>query len=224
MWLLSLWRLKADLGKSKAKPKFKQLLSKSQPINVLSAARLLLFGARDVWFVIALPLTLAAQFGWSQWEVGSFLAVWVIGYGAVQSLAPLLTGASRASTRPKLPDAGSLTWWALALCTLPAVIALALTQQWHSETVLISVLLLFGAIFAINSSLHSYMIIRYANADGVSLDVGFYYMANALGRLIGTVLSGWVYQVAGLSACLWISSLMLLATALVSMWLPKQAA
>ena len=224
MWLLSLWRLKADLGKSKAKPKFKQLLSKSQPINVLSAARLLLFGARDVWFVIALPLTLAAQFGWSQWEVGSFLAVWVIGYGAVQSLAPLLTGVRSTQPEKQLPDGRSLTFWALALCALPAVIALALTQQWHSETVLISVLLLFGAIFAINSSLHSYMIIRYANADGVSLDVGFYYMANALGRLIGTVLSGWVYQVAGLSACLWISSLMLLATALVSIWLPKQAA
>jgi len=227
VWLFSLWRLTADLGKSKNKPKFTELLSKSHAINVLSAARMLLFGARDVWFVIALPLTLASQFGWSHQAVGSFLALWVIGYGAVQSVAPLLSGnkASSAETADsRLPDGATLTLWALLLCAIPAAIAVALEQQWHSEYALPGGLLLFGAVFAVNSSLHSYMIVSYANSDGVSLDVGFYYMANAIGRLIGTVLSGWVYQVAGLTACLWISSGMLVTTVLVSLFLPKRSA
>lgn len=216
VWLISLWRLKADLGKAKYKAKFKDLLSKSRAINVLSGARLLLFAARDVWFVIALPLTLASQFGWSHWAVGSFLALWVIGYGAVQSVAPALSSKSR------LPDGRTLTLWALLLCAIPAAIAVALQLNWHSETALLAGLLLFGAVFAVNSSLHSYMIVRFANSDGVSLDVGFYYMANAMGRLLGTVLSGWVYQQAGLAACLWIASALLVATVLVSALLPKQ--
>ena len=222
VWLISLWRLKADLGKANYKAKFKDLLSKSRAINVLSAARMLLFGARDVWFVIALPLTLASQFGWSHWAVGSFLALWVIGYGAVQSVAPAITGVRTGANR--LPDGSTLTLWALLLCAIPAAIALALQLNWHSEMALLGGLLLFGAVFAVNSSLHSYMIVRYANSDGVSLDVGFYYMANAMGRLLGTVLSGWVYQQAGLAACLWLSSAMLVATVLVSALLPKQAA
>ncbi|MDX5405572.1 MAG: organoarsenical effux MFS transporter ArsJ [Chromatiaceae bacterium] len=218
VWLISLWRLKADLGKAKYKAKFKDLLSKSRAINVLSGARLLLFAARDVWFVIALPLTLASQFGWSHWAVGSFLALWVIGYGAVQSVVPLL------SSRNQLPDGRTLTLWALLLCAIPAAIAVALQLNWHSEIALLAGLLLFGAVFAVNSSLHSYMIVRFANSDGVSLDVGFYYMANAIGRLLGTVLSGWVYQQAGLAACLWIASALLVATVLVSALLPKQLA
>ncbi|WP_166836502.1 organoarsenical effux MFS transporter ArsJ [Rheinheimera pleomorphica] len=222
VWLISLWRLKADLGKANYKAKFRDLLSKSRAINVLSAARMLLFGARDVWFVIALPLTLASQFGWSHWAVGSFLALWVIGYGAVQSVAPLITGVRSGANR--LPDGNTLTLWALLLCAIPAAIAIALQLNWHSDMVLLGGLLLFGAVFAVNSSLHSYMIVRYANSDGVSLDVGFYYMANAMGRLIGTVLSGWMYQQAGLAACLWLSSAMLVATVLVSALLPKQAA
>lgn len=215
VWLISLWRLKADLGKAKHKAKFKDLLSKSRAINVLSGARLLLFAARDVWFVIALPLTLASQFGWSHWAVGSFLALWVIGYGAVQSVAPAL------SSKNRLPDGRTLTLWALLLCAIPAAIAIALQLNWHSEIALLSGLLLFGAVFAVNSSLHSYMIVRFAKSDGVSLDVGFYYMANAMGRLLGTVLSGWVYKEAGLAACLWISSGLLVATVLVSALLPK---
>ncbi|HEY9041573.1 MAG TPA: organoarsenical effux MFS transporter ArsJ [Rheinheimera sp.] len=221
VWLFSLWQLKAGLGKSKYKAKFKDLVSKSRAINVLSAARLLLFAARDVWFVIALPLTLASQFGWSHWAVGSFLALWVIGYGAVQSAAPILTG-NKASAR--LPDGRTLTHWAMLLSSIPALIALAMWQQWHSEAVLMSGLLLFGTVFAVNSSLHSYMIIRYAKSDAVSLDVGFYYMANAMGRLLGTVLSGWLYQAYGLIACLWVSSALLAATVLVSARLSKQQA
>ena len=221
VWLLSVSQLKADLGKSKTKPKFTELLSKSRAINLLSAARMLLFGARDVWFVIALPLTLASQFGWSHWAVGSFLALWVIGYGAVQSVTPALTRSGPSATSP---DGHSLMRWAILLSVIPALIALALWLQWHSEAALIGGLLLFGAVFAVNSSLHSYMIIRYATNDGVSLDVGFYYMANAMGRLLGTLLSGWLYQAYGLTACLWVSSALLAATVLVSARLSKHQA
>ena len=221
VWLLSVSQLKADLGKSKTKPKFTELLSKSRAINLLSAARMLLFGARDVWFVIALPLTLASQFGWSHWAVGSFLALWVIGYGTVQSVTPALTRSGPSATSP---NGHSLMRWAILLSVIPALIALALWLQWHSEAALIGGLLLFGAVFAVNSSLHSYLIIRYATNDGVSLDVGFYYMANAMGRLLGTLLSGWLYQAYGLTACLWVSSALLAATVLVSARLSKHQA
>ncbi len=218
IWVSSLVLLKKDLGKAKAKPKFRELLSKSRAINVLSAARLFLFGARDVWFVVALPVYLSAVFGWDFWQVGGFLALWVIGYGIVQSLAPAITGKNRG----EVPDGRSAFVWALLLAGLPAAIALGLGTEWSPQTVLLGGLLLFGAIFAINSSLHSYLIVSYAKADGVSLDVGFYYMSNALGRLVGTLLSGWVYQAYGLEACLWISSAFVLLAALISMGLPRR--
>ncbi|MFN6971255.1 MAG: organoarsenical effux MFS transporter ArsJ [Rheinheimera sp.] len=226
VWLASLLLLKKDLGKSSFKPKFKDLLSKSRAINQLSAARMLLFGARDVWFVIALPLYLSSQFQWSHTEVGSFLAVWVIGYGAVQSIAPLITrGTGRNSAaksgKEQLPDGKTALLWACLLCTIPLLISLTLQYSGTPLPWLIGGLMLFGAVFAVNSSLHSYLIVSYAGRDGVSLDVGFYYMANAMGRLIGTLLSGWIYQVYGLSACLWISSSFLFATVLVSMGLPR---
>ncbi|MCC5826377.1 organoarsenical effux MFS transporter ArsJ [Alkalimonas sp.] len=219
VWLLSLKLLKRDLGKSKAKAKFREMLSKSRAINLLSAARLCLFGARDVWFVIALPLFLAGQFGWDHWQVGGFLALWVIGYGAVQSIAPQVTG----KRQGKVPDGRSAVHWALLLCALPALIALSIQLNWQVGPVLLIGLLLFGAVFAINSSLHSYLIVSYAGRDGVSLDVGFYYMANAMGRLLGTVLSGWLYQEYGLATCLWVSSALLIATVLISLALPKHS-
>jgi predicted MFS family arabinose efflux permease len=219
IWLASVCMLQKDLGKAKAKPKFRQILSKSRAINSLSAARLFLFGARDLWFVVALPVYLSQVFGWDFWQVGGFLAVWVIGYGLVQSFAPALTGKAQG----RLPDGRSAFVWALLLAGLPALIALGLDSPLPAQWVLIGGLLLFGALFAINSSLHSYLILSYAKADGVSLDVGFYYMSNALGRLLGTLLSGWVYQAYGLAACLWISSAFVLMAALISIGLPRHA-
>ena len=217
IWIVSLFLLKKDLGKAKAKPKFRELLSKSRAINFLSAARLFLFGARDVWFVVALPVYLSSVFGWDFWQVGGFLALWVIGYGVIQSLAPAITG----KRRGQVPDGRAAFIWALLLAGLPAGIALGLGAGFSPQVVLIGGLLLFGALFAVNSSLHSYLIVSYAKADGVSLDVGFYYMSNAMGRLLGTVLSGWVYQRYGLEACLWISSAFVLLAALISMGLPR---
>ena len=216
VWLASLALLKKDLGKARAKPKFRDLLSKSRAINILSAARLFLFGARDVWFVVALPVYLAAVFGWSFWQVGGFLALWVIGYGIVQTLAPAITGARSGA----LPDGRTAFVWAALLAGLPAAMAFGLEL---SPWVLLGGLLLFGVLFAVNSSLHSYLIVSYAKEDGVSLDVGFYYMSNALGRLLGTLLSGWVYQVWGLAACLWVSALFVLLAALISLGLPRHA-
>ncbi|KHL71030.1 organoarsenical effux MFS transporter ArsJ [Pseudomonas flexibilis] len=217
VWLASLVLLKKDLGKAKSKPKFRDLLSKSRAINILSAARLFLFGARDVWFVVALPVFLASRFGWDFWQVGGFLASWVIGYGIVQSVAPYFTG----KRSGRVPDGRAAFVWALLLAGLPAAIALGLHSALPAQAVLIGGLLLFGALFAINSSLHSYLIVSYAKEDGVSLDVGFYYMSNALGRLIGTLLSGGVFQAYGLEACLWVSSAFVLLAALVSLGLPR---
>jgi len=217
VWLLSVLALRGELGAAKQKPKFTQLFSRSGPINYLSAARLCLFGARDVWFVVALPVYLSAALDWDHWQVGSFLALWVIGYGVVQSLAPLLTGRQR----NKVPDGRSAFAWATPLALAPAAIALALTLDWHPTAALLGGLMLFGVLFAINSSLHSYLIVSYAREDGVSLDVGFYYMANAMGRLLGTVLSGWLFQISGLAACLWVSALLLAAATITSLRLPR---
>ena len=219
IWLGSLVLLKKDLGKARAKPKFRDLLSKSRAINILSAARLFLFGARDVWFVVALPVYLSTVFGWDFWMVGGFLAAWVIGYGIVQSFAPRITGKQRG----QLPDGRSAFVWAALLAGLPALIALGLGTGWPAQWVLLGGLLLFGVLFAVNSSLHSYLIVSYAKEDGVSLDVGFYYMSNALGRLMGTLLSGWLYQQYGLATCLWWSSLFVLLAALCSLGLPRRA-
>ncbi len=217
VWLLSLVLLKRDLGKARSKPKFRDLLSKSRAINLLSAARLFLFGARDVWFVVALPVFLAQSLGWDFWQVGGFLAAWVIGYGLVQSIAPYFTG--RRSGR--VPDGHTAFLWAVGLAVIPAGMAIALAQGQSPQYVLIAGLTIFGVLFAVNSSLHSYLIVSYAAEDGVSLDVGFYYMANALGRLLGTILSGWIFQVAGLGACLTISAALVAAAAIVSIALPR---
>lgn len=219
VWIASLFLLKKDLGKATAKPKFRELLSKSRRINILSGARMFLFGARDVWFVIALPVYLSSVFGWDFWMVGGFMACWIIGYGLVQSVAPSITGKGSG----QVPGGSAAFGWAAALSLLPAAIALGLYSELNPQWVLLGGLMLFGVLFAVNSSLHSYLIVSYAQTDGVSLDVGFYYMSNALGRLIGTLLSGWVYQAYGLEACLWVSSAFVALAALISLGLPKAA-
>lgn len=213
VFIVSLLTLKSDMGKAKNKPKFSEIFSKSSNVNILSAARMFLFGARDVWFVVALPIYLGTVFGWDHDAVGGFLALWVIGYGIVQSFAPRITG--------QKPDGRSATLWVLLLTIVTGGIAYAVQINWQPELVIVGGLMIFGAIFAINSSLHSYLIVSYAKGDGVSLDVGFYYMANAMGRLIGTILSGWVFQIAGLAACMWVSFGFLILTTIISLWLPK---
>jgi len=223
--------LPSGVGKMKSKPKFTQVFSKVAAINRLAAARFFLFGSRDVWFVVGLPVFLYEVLGWSFSQVGGFLALWVIGYGLVQANAPRLlhlfqwgqtrlkTGGDSAPLKQTGGDTARL--WAFVLLLFPAGIALGLQQDWPAQWVLIVGLILFGIVFAINSAVHSYLILAYSDHERVSMNVGFYYMANAGGRLAGTVLSGWAYQTQGLEGCLWWSAAFVLATALLSFGLPQ---
>ncbi|MGF1690099.1 organoarsenical effux MFS transporter ArsJ [Photobacterium kagoshimensis] len=215
--IMSLTWLEKDLGKAKKAIKFKEIFSKSRSINILSTARMFLFGARDVWFVVALPIYLGQVFGWEHLWVGGFLALWVIAYGFVQGFAPRITGKAQGV----VPDGRVAMVWVAVLALITGAIALGVEYNWQPQFTIAFGLLVFGAVFAVNSSLHSYLIVSYAEGDGVSLDVGFYYMANAMGRLIGTILSGWVYQEAGLAACLWVSFGFLVVTTLISIGLPQ---
>lgn len=225
VWLASIIVLKKDLGKTNNKPKFSELFSKSRAINILSAARLFLFGARDVWFVVALPVYLSSQLGWSFWWVGSFFASWIIGYGIVQSLAPAIIRSINftGKTKNNIPDGRAALPWAILLAMVTATIAFALQTELPAAITLICGLAIFAAVFALNSSLHSFLIVSYAKEDGASLDIGFYYTANAMGRFIGTLLSGLIYQSAGLIACLWMSTLFIIIAAIVSAGLPRSS-
>ncbi len=209
--LISLISLNKELGKTKYKAKFQDIFSTSASVNHLSAARFFLFGSRDVWFVVALPVYLSTTLDWSQWQVGTFMALWVIGYGLIQALTPKITG----DFNPSHPSR-QLANWSLLLAIIPTLIATGLSNHLDPKLTLVLGFLVFGVVFAVNSALHSYLIIECARTDGVSLDVGFYYMANASGRLVGTLLSGWAFQTAGLITCLWISALFLFITAGIS--------
>jgi len=204
--------MEGELGRPDAKARFRQMLSQNAAVNRLAAARIFLFASRDVWFVVALPVFLRTELGWSFWEVGTFLAVWVIGYGTVQASAPRWVGA---------PDGRSAAVLAFVLAAFPAGIAVALASSVDPATVLVVGLIVFGAVFALNSAVHSYLILAYADGDRVAMNVGFYYMANAFGRLSGTVLSGVVYQWQGLEACLWLSAAFVLAAGVLSLSLPR---
>lgn len=194
------------------KPKFTETLSKSRDINLLSAARFFLFGSRDIWFVVALPVFLQSQLQWTHLQVGSFMACWVIGYGLIQAIAPKITGSNQQQT----PRGSALTSWVTRLAVIPALIAGVLAYGLDPAMVLIIGLLIYGGVFAINSSIHSFLIVAFSERDSVSADVGFYYMANAAGRLTGTLLSGLIYQQYGLAACLVVSSIMVIASVLLS--------
>jgi len=216
--ILTVMLLPSGLGKMKSKPKFSQVFSTVAAINWLSAARFFLFGSRDVWFVVGLPVFLYDILGWSFMQVGGFFALWVIGYGVVQASAPRLV---RHSHHGHGPTGSTARIWAYILALFPAGIALTLMLGWSAEVVLVAGLIAFGIVFAINSALHSYLILAYSHHDRVAINVGFYYMANAGGRLTGTVLSGWLYQYHGLAGCLWASTVFVLAAALLSMKLPN---
>lgn len=190
-------------------------------VNRLSLARLFLFGARDVWFVVGIPVYFQAALsdGTSEGRrtafflIGGFLALWIIGYGAVQALAPRILGARGQAESGIIRKA---IFWAGLLVPIPFALAIAAAMAggpapWLSAT-LIGGLLLFGYVFAINSSVHSYLILAFGSAERITRDVGFYYMANAAGRLVGTLLSGLSYQIGGLALCLTTAGAMALAS------------
>ena len=207
-----------DLGTADRKARFKQMFSNNRSVNILAAARIFLFASRDVWFVVGLPVFLRTELGWSFWEVGGFLALWVIGYGAVQASTPRFV--RRRTEEHGDPDGRTATVLAFVLAAFPAGIAIALSADIDPTLVIVVGLIAFGVIFAMNSAVHSYLILAYADGDKVAMNVGFYYMANACGRLIGTLLSGLLYQWQGLEACLWASVAFVLAAGLISLLLP----
>jgi len=210
--------LKQDLGKSKQKVRFSQLFSKSREINVLSAARFFLFGSRDIWFVVGLPVFLKETLGWSFAGVGGFMAAWVIGYGFVQASAP-------AFVRRDGPDAGARAalFWGGLLVLVTVSIAAAVQFDFYPRVAILCGLAIFGIVFAVNSAVHSYLILAYTDSDQVALNVGFYYMANACGRLVGTLLSGVLYVMAGLSGCLWVSASFVFIAVALTLMLPRRS-
>ena len=205
------------IGASKASKSAKELFAKNAGVNVLAAARVMLFGARDVWFVVGVPVFLYSV-GWTFTMVGGFLAAWTIGYGLVQALAPNIVKRSMDGLSSEVPAA---RWWSLFLALIPLVIAASVWQNVpHLQWWVVGGLGLFGFAFAINSSVHSYLVLAYAGSEKAAEDVGFYYAANALGRFIGTLLSGLLYQWGGLLYALLGSAAMLTVCWLTTLKLP----
>ncbi len=198
----SLALLPRGMGRSPAKTGFSRLFSRSGRINRLAAARFFLFGARDVWFVVGLPVYLAAQLDWSAARVGALLAAWIIGYGVIQGLAPKLLRHH--------PDARTARRLVGVLLLVPTGMALSLGAGLAPVSTLLVGLASFALVFALNSAVHSFLVLEWSAHEEAAVNVGFYYMANAGGRLTGTVLSGWAYQQWGLIGCLWWSAAFLL--------------
>ncbi|MBL8725174.1 MAG: organoarsenical effux MFS transporter ArsJ [Planctomycetes bacterium] len=208
-----------QLGKAKASRSARELFAKSAGINRLAAARVALFGARDVWFVVGVPVYLYAE-GWTFAMVGGFLAAWTIGYGLVQALAPHLVARSADGLASEVPAA---RWWSLGLASIPVGIAVAVAVPVpHLLWWVVGGLGLFGVAFAVNSSVHSYLVLAYAGSEKAAEDVGFYYAANALGRFFGTLLSGLLYQWGGLLYALVGSAVLLFACWLATLALPTR--
>ena len=209
------------MGKSKASKSAKELFAKNRGINLLAAARVALFGAREVWFVVGVPVFLYAS-GWTFTMVGAFVALWTIGYGAVQAFAPALVRRSSDGLSTEVPAA---RWWSALLAVVPmGLAALVAMKVPNLEWVVVTGLGLFGFAFAVNSSVHSYLILAYAGSEKAAEDVGFYYAANALGRFFGTLMSGLLYQWGGLMFSLIGSAVMLTACWLITLGLPDRVA
>jgi predicted MFS family arabinose efflux permease len=199
--------LPRTFGKGKSSKSFREFFGKTRSINLLAAARVFMFGSRDVWFVVGLPVFLYLH-GWRYMEVAGFLAAWTIGYGGVQAIAPMLVTRSADGLSREVPAA---RLWGAVLAVIPIAIAFAIASPGLNRVDLIVVvgLAIFGLAFAVVSSLHSYLVLAYAGSEKAAEDVGFYYAANAAGRLMGILLSGLLTQAGGLSSCLWGSAAML---------------
>ena len=215
--LLVSFLLPKNLGTSRPSGRIKELFSKSPEVNKIALARIFLFGGRDIWFVVAIPIFLYTN-GWDFWEVGGFLAGWTVFYGLVQAIAPNIIYVT--NNEKKTVSSTSILLWSISL----ALISLFLLGIMSAKTdllLLLSGLILFGFVFAINSSLHSFLIVAYAGSKKAAEDIGFYYAANAAGRLFGTFLSGLLFQLGGVLACLAGTTLFLIATSFVVWRLPE---
>jgi predicted MFS family arabinose efflux permease len=214
--------LPRTLGKARSSKSFRELFAKTRPINLLAAARIFMFGSRDVWFVVGLPVFLYAN-GWKYMAVAGFLAAWTIGYGGVQALTPSVIRRSVDGLSREVPEA---RLWGAILTAIPVALALVLSTgaAGRPDLVLVVGLAIFGFAFAVISSLHSYLILAYAGSEKAAEDVGFYYAANAAGRLMGILLSGILTQSGGILACLWGSAAMLAICLAMTFLLPTGAA
>ena len=209
--ILVLILLKDKLSTTKKDTKFSEVFSKNKNINYLSLGRVFLFGARDTWLVVGLPIFLYSILSDGSIEsnhnaffvIGTFMAGWTVFYGFVQSITPKLV-LNNNSTRKQIE------FWASALAVIPLFLIL-LNFYTHDFLlhITIFVLFVFGFVFAINSSIHSFLILKFTDKNRVTLDVGFYYMSNAFGRLMGTLLSGLSYQYGGFSACVLVATILL---------------
>ncbi len=209
--------LKDDLINKNNKAKIFDVFSKSKNINFLSAARIFLFGARDVWFVVGLPIFFYSIFSDGSVDgnkkaffiIGSFMAAWIILYGIIQAYSPKLF-LKEDNKKINLVDI-SKNWVLYLLINLILLTCLLFffSEIFLTTIFLFSGLFIFCGIFAVNSSIHSYLILHFSNMNRVSLDVGFYYMANATGRFFGTLLSGLSYQFGGLTLSLALSTIMI---------------
>lgn len=202
----------AGLPKGSKSAKFAQVWSKDPQINRLSLARMFLFGARDTWFVVGIPIFLTSALAANVGEeiaffvTGGFMALWIIGYGAVQASAPKVLGA--AAHEDAVAKRLAVRWVGVLALIMASLAGVALLQGGWVVWAILGGLLVFGFVFALNSSLHSYLILAFTKADRVTMDVGFYYMSNAAGRLLGTLLSGLSYQLGGLALCLAVAACM----------------
>ena len=213
-----LFYMPSGLPAGRKDAKFSEVFSGNRNINWLSASRLFLFGARDVWFVVGVPIYFYAVISDGSDDgnrdafflVGTFMAVWTIFYGIIQGWTPRILKVTSQMDTEILAQAKR---WVGLLIVVPLLLAALVWLVPEPSRTLTSVivlgLLVFGGIFAVNSSLHSFLILSFTDAKRVTMDVGFYYMSNAAGRLLGTVLSGFTYQVGGLPMCLCAATVMI---------------
>jgi len=212
--------LKDEIGTAKSTSKLKGLFDQKREIKILSAARVFLFGARDIWFVVAIPVYLTTTFQWNFTQVGTFMACWVIGYGVVQASAPVIL---KRFTGGNAPGGKAAFLISLLLTITMVAITVLFANSIKPEITIVGGLLLFGAIFALNSSVHSFLVLDYADGEKAAVNVGFYYMANAVGRLVGTLLSGLLFQAGGVVWALIGSALFLGLTSVITLFLPKES-
>jgi predicted MFS family arabinose efflux permease len=218
----ALLTLPRSFGQGKSSKSFREFFGKTRGLNLLAAARIFMFGSRDVWFVVGLPVFLYVN-GWRYMQVAGFLAAWTIGYGAVQAIAPLLVRRSADGLSREVPAA---RLWGVVLMLVPVAIAVTLAAPGISRPDVFVAIELggFGVVFAVVSSLHSYLVLAYAGSEKAAEDVGFYYAANAAGRRMGILLSGILTGWGGLPACLWGSAAMLTICLIATLLLPIGAA
>ena len=208
--LIILVCLKNDFSKIKKNTKFSEVFSKNKNINYLSLGRVFLFGARDTWLVVGLPIFLYSTLSDGTVDenrkaffiIGTFMASWTIFYGFIQTITPKITKSNVLENKIK--------FWANSLILIPLILSVS---SYYLEdfifTFTILLLFVFGFVFAVNSSLHSFLILQYTDKERVSLDVGFYYMSNAFGRLTGTLLSGLCFELGGFTLCLFVAAILL---------------